>query len=43
MRRRDLFVGFGGYSLVVLANQLPPSQSAPPASALSQRFEAKLQ
>jgi hypothetical protein len=39
MRRRDLFAGFGGYSMVVLADQLPPASTPPPASAMSGRFE----
>jgi hypothetical protein len=39
MRRRDLFAGFGGYSMVVLANQLPAPTSQPPAIAAQSRFD----
>jgi hypothetical protein len=39
MRRRDLLTGLGGYSLVVLADQLPPAESAPSMEAFRGKFE----
>jgi hypothetical protein len=30
MKRRELLLGAGGYSMVVLANQIPPSSAKPP-------------
>jgi hypothetical protein len=39
MRRRDLFAGFGGYSLVVLANQLPPASQVPVSERLRREFD----
>ncbi|MDX2154074.1 MAG: FAD-dependent oxidoreductase [Bryobacteraceae bacterium] len=38
MRRRDLFLGFGGYSMVVLANQIPPAQTTATPADL-ERFD----
>ncbi len=40
MRRRDLFLGFGGYSLVVLADQIPPAPIKPSASDIVPKFDA---
>jgi hypothetical protein len=39
MRRRDLFLGVGGYSMVVLASQLPPATSRPAAADIQGRFD----
>jgi hypothetical protein len=41
MKRRDLLTGlsFGGYSMVVLANQIPPAASRPSAADLRGRFD----
>jgi len=40
MKRRDLLFGAGGYSMVVLANQLPPSTVTPSTADLKDRFDA---
>ncbi|HBY63175.1 MAG TPA: FAD-dependent oxidoreductase [Solibacterales bacterium] len=39
MRRRDLFLNFGGYSMVVLANQIPPAATTATSTDLK-RFDA---
>ena len=39
MRRRDLILNAGTYSLVVLADKLPAAQTPVPSGALAQRFD----
>ncbi len=38
MRRRDLLAGFGSYSLIVLADQIPPASTPLPVDRIRASF-----